>query len=195
MCLVSIKTLYWRMVPPPFLTGYPYNGYRTPPTIWVDDHPYHRKTMVCKLRVFQTHTSHPGTVGCQQKLCSSSWSHHYFFEMFFFVSVRFMIPKHPPTSAKFQPFLSPFFDGQGGTNFTPDWRIIQVKKTGFLISQPSCSLDFWSINSSLLGKWFFLRNLSPKRIFLSVWLVLNPKVKNSSKNKLSWKSLRVHRRI
>lgn len=59
--------------------------------------------------------------------------------MFFFVTVRFMIPKHPPTSAKFQPFLSPFFwvvEGQQSTNFTPNWRI-QVKKQHFFYIIPT----------------------------------------------------------
>ena len=130
MCLVSIKTLYWRMVPPPFLTGYPYNGYRTPLTIWVDHHPYHRKTMVCKLRVFQTHTSHPDPAReVPTKTLFVFLKPSLFFEVFF-VSVRFMIPKHPPTTAKVQPFyffLGGVVEGQQSTNFTPDWRI-QVKE-------------------------------------------------------------------
>lgn len=48
-----------------------------------DHHPYHRKTMVCKLRVFQTHTSHPGTVRCQENFVHLLEAITFFWDVFF----------------------------------------------------------------------------------------------------------------
>lgn len=153
MCLVSIKTLYWRMVPPPFLTGYPYNGYRTPLTIWVDHHPYHRKTMVCKLRVFQTHTSHPDPARevPTKTLFVFLKPSLFFLRCFLFPFVLWYLNTLRPLP-KFNLFI--FFWGgwlrASKAQTSHPTGGFRWKKNRMFDIPTSCSLDFWSINSYLL---------------------------------------------
>ena len=131
---------------------------------------------------FQTHTS-PEAREVPTKMFFVFLKPSLFFEVFFLVSVRFMIPKHPPTSAKFQPFLGPFFwvvEGQQSTNFTLNWRI-QVEKKRFFDIPTFLFARFLKHLFLSARKMFLFKKLASKESLSFVVTCIKPKGKMHQK--------------